>query len=70
MANKSNFDLDFPIYLFKQGTNYEMYRFLGSHLETRDGEAGAVFRVWAPRAKAMSVVGDFNNWVPGVTTTS
>ena len=67
MANKSNFDLDFPIYLFKQGTNYEMYRFLGSHLETRDGEAGAVFRVWAPRAKAMSVVGDFNNWVPGVT---
>ncbi len=67
METRRNFDVDLPIYLFKQGTNFEAYRFLGSHLEQRDGEDGVVFRVWAPRAKAMSVVGDFNNWLPGDT---
>ncbi|OUP02954.1 1,4-alpha-glucan branching enzyme [Anaerofilum sp. An201] len=67
METRRNFDADLPIYLFKQGTNFEAYRFLGSHLEQRDGEDGVVFRVWAPRAKAMSVVGDFNNWLPGDT---
>lgn len=67
METRRNFDVDLPIYLFKQGTNFEAYRFLGSHLEQRDGEDGVVFRVWAPRAKAMSIVGDFNNWVPGDT---
>ncbi len=67
METRRNFDVDLPIYLFKQGTNFEAYRFLGSHLEQRDGEDGVLFRVWAPRAKAMSIVGDFNNWVPGDT---
>jgi len=67
LETRRNFDVDLPIYLFKQGTNFEAYRFLGSHLEQRDGEDGVVFRVWAPRAKAMSIVGDFNNWVPGDT---
>ena len=67
METRRNFDVDLPIYLFKQGTNFEAYRFLGSHLEQRDGEDGVVFRVWVPRAKAMSIVGDFNNWVPGDT---
>lgn len=53
---------DLAAYLFHQGTNYETYRFLGSHAEARDGRDGVVFRVWAPHAAAVSVVGDFNDW--------
>ena len=53
------------MYLFRQGNNQEAYRYFGAHLTQQDGEAGAMFRVWAPHAKAVSVVGDFNRWVPG-----
>ena len=56
---------DLPIYLFKQGNNQEAYRYFGVHLCEENGEAGAVFRVWAPHAKAVSIVGDFNSWTPG-----
>ncbi|MEG0769956.1 MAG: 1,4-alpha-glucan branching protein GlgB [Ruthenibacterium sp.] len=56
-----------PTYLFKQGTNFESYRFLGAHLACVGENDGVLFRVWAPRAAAMSVVGDFNSWVPGAT---
>ncbi len=56
-----------PIYLFKQGTNFEAQQFFGAHFETRGDVRGVTFRVWAPRAKAVSVVGDFNSWVPGST---
>ena len=56
---------DLPVYLFKQGNNCEAYRYFGAHLETRVGESGVVFRVWAPHAAAISVVGDFNSWKPG-----
>ena len=56
---------DLPIYLFKQGNNCEAYRYFGAHLETRAGESGVVFRVWAPHAAAISVEGDFNSWKPG-----
>ena len=56
---------DLPVYLFKQGNNCEAYRYFGAHMETRAGEDGVVFRVWAPHAVAISVVGDFNSWKPG-----
>ena len=56
---------EFPVYLFKQGTNFQAYRFFGAHLEQRGDEEGVVFRTWAPHAKAVSVVGDFNSWIPG-----
>lgn len=49
-------------YLFGQGTHYEIYRKLGSHLVKKDDEEGVYFAVWAPNASAVSVVGDFNNW--------
>ena len=49
---------DLPIYLFKQGNNCEAYRYFGAHIETRAGESGVVFRVWAPHAAAISVVGE------------
>ncbi len=57
---------DLPIYLFKQGNNMEAYRYFGAHLCEQDGQAGVVFRLWAPHAQAVSVVGDFNNWTAGV----
>ena len=62
---KQNNPADLPIYLFKQGNNFEAYRFFGAHFDCRGGDEGVVFRVWAPHAKAVSVVGDFNSWVPG-----
>ncbi len=46
------------IYLFHQGTNYYSYELLGCHMIND----GAIFRVWAPNAKRVAVVGDFNNW--------
>jgi 1,4-alpha-glucan branching enzyme len=49
---------ELQIYLFKEGTNYESYKMLGSHL-TREG---CYFAVWAPNARNVSVVGDFNGW--------
>ena len=64
VKNKNN-PADLPIYLFKQGNNFEAYRFFGAHFDCQGGEEGVVFRVWAPHAKAVSVVGDFNSWVPG-----
>ncbi len=51
-----------PLYLFHQGTNYTAYEYLGAHFTRKDGDNGVVFRVWAPNAKSVSVVGDFNNW--------
>ena len=45
-------------YLFHQGTNYKAYEYLGAHKT----ENGYVFRVWAPNAERVCVVGDFNNW--------
>lgn len=49
---------DLAKYLFLEGTNYEAYKYLGAH---RD-KGGYVFRVWAPNADAVYLVGDFNNW--------
>lgn len=50
------------IYLFHQGTNYNSYQFLGCHLTAVDGVSGAFFRVWAPNAVKIAVLGDFNAW--------
>ena len=49
-------------YLFGQGTHYEIYKKLGAHPMTRDGVEGYYFAVWAPHARAVSVVGEFNDW--------
>ncbi len=49
-------------YLFGQGTHYDIYRKLGAHVMTRNRKKGVFFAVWAPNAKAVSVVGDFNGW--------
>lgn len=53
-----------PVYLFHQGTNYKAYDYLGAHFGKCKGKKGVFFRTWAPRAEAVSVVGDFNGWDP------
>ena len=57
---------DLPVYLFHQGTNYNAYDFMGAHFGEKDGKKGVFFRTWAPNAKSVSVVGDFNEWKPNV----
>lgn len=52
-------------YLFNTGKDYKSYNYLGSRpFVNENKEKGFLFRVWAPRAKAVSVVGDFNDWDP------
>ncbi len=56
---------DFDIDLFKAGKHFRLYEKLGAHLIEVNGQKGAYFAVWAPSAKAVSVIGDFNYWVEG-----
>jgi len=56
---------DFDISLFKAGKHYRLYEKLGSHLIEVNGIKGTYFAVWAPSAKTVSVIGDFNYWVEG-----
>lgn len=60
-ANKSN-DNDFPLYLFHQGKNFEAGKFFGAHAFKRGRGSYHRFRVWAPNAKSVSVIGEFNQW--------
>ncbi|HUF82339.1 MAG TPA: 1,4-alpha-glucan branching protein GlgB [Burkholderiales bacterium] len=53
---------DHDIYLFREGSHTRLYEKLGCHLGAEPGQDGAQFSVWAPNARAVSVVGDFNGW--------
>ena len=53
---------DFDISLFKAGKHYKLYEKLGAHIITKEGIEGTYFAVWAPNAKEVSVIGDFNYW--------
>jgi 1,4-alpha-glucan branching enzyme len=53
---------DDDLKLFKEGKHYTLYEKLGCHLMTLNGVSGAFFAVWAPNAKRVSIVGDFNRW--------
>jgi 1,4-alpha-glucan branching enzyme len=53
---------DFDLYLFGQGKDYRIYEKMGAHLRTIDGIEGVHFAVWAPNAKTVSVIGNFNSW--------
>jgi 1,4-alpha-glucan branching enzyme len=55
---------EFDRYLIGEGTHYRAYEKLGAHLTQRDGRHGVHFAVWAPNAKLVSVIGDFNDWNP------
>lgn len=56
---------DFDIDLFKAGKHFRLYEKLGAHLIELNGIKGVYFAVWAPTAKTVSVIGDFNFWVHG-----
>ena len=54
------------IYLFREGSHGRLYAKLGAHLTQREGMAGVHFAVWAPNARDVSVMGQWNGWTPGV----
>jgi 1,4-alpha-glucan branching enzyme len=56
---------NFDVHLWAEGSHYRTYEKLGAHPGDRDGVAGTYFAVWAPNARGVSVVGDFNGWRPG-----
>ena len=56
------------IYLFREGRHCLLYERLGAHFLDPGGEAGTHFALWAPSAKGVSVVGDFNGWDEKVCT--
>jgi 1,4-alpha-glucan branching enzyme len=53
---------DQDLYLFNEGSNYRLYESMGAHLATQNGVEGAIFSVWAPNARMVSVIGSFNAW--------
>ena len=56
---------EFDINLFKAGKHFNLFDKMGSHPMTLDGVKGTYFAVWAPSAKSVSVIGDFNYWLEG-----
>ena len=63
-ASATGFISDLDCYLFGAGTHYDIYQKLGAHPKTYKGKEGIYFAVWAPHAKEVHLVGDFNNWNP------
>lgn len=56
------FETDVPLHLFHHGENFKTYELMGAHSSVCNKKRGYVFRVWAPRAQSVSVVGEFNGW--------
>ncbi|MBI1354565.1 MAG: 1,4-alpha-glucan branching protein GlgB [Acidobacteria bacterium] len=59
---ESPFLTDFDLHLLGEGSHYRNYEKLGAHLTELDGQQGVRFAVWAPNARSVSVIGDFNGW--------
>ena len=53
---------ELDLHLIAEGRHEEVYDKLGAHVRTVQGTTGTAFAVWAPAARAVSVVGDFNSW--------
>jgi len=61
---------DQDLHLFREGTHARLYQVLGSHPCAEGEVLGARFAVWAPNARAVSVIGDFNDWQSGASPLS
>jgi 1,4-alpha-glucan branching enzyme len=55
------------VYLFREGTLFRAYAEFGAHAHHVDGVAGTRFCVWAPNAEQVSIIGEFNGWLPGAS---
>jgi 1,4-alpha-glucan branching enzyme len=53
---------EFDRYLLAEGTFHRAYQKVGAHFTERDGQRGVQFAVWAPNARSVSVIGEFNGW--------
>lgn len=53
---------DFDLYLFGEGNHHKLYEKLGAHRTTKNGISGVYFACWAPNAKKVSLIGNFNHW--------
>ncbi len=65
MQSRPLFIAPFDLHLFGQGRHLDLYRVLGAHPTTDEGEAGYRFAVWAPNAKEVYLTGEFNYWTWG-----
>jgi 1,4-alpha-glucan branching enzyme len=63
-SDQGSFSLftDFDIHLFKTGKHFKLYEKLGSHQVKNGSKKGTYFAVWAPNARSVSVIGNFNHW--------
>ncbi|MDF2667320.1 MAG: 1,4-alpha-glucan branching enzyme, partial [Microbacterium sp.] len=53
---------ELDLHLIAEGRHEELWRVLGAHVRELDGVNGTAFTVWAPDARALRVIGDFNGW--------
>ncbi len=60
------FQTDMPLHLFHHGENFHAYRLMGAHPAIYKRKRGFVFRVWAPHAEQVSIIGEFNGWNDGL----
>lgn len=58
---------EYDIYLFMKGELLRSYESFGAHIHERESITGTRFIVWAPNARAVSIIADFNHWMPGAT---
>lgn len=63
--NEAHLLTDQDLYLFNEGNHFKLYEKFGAHPAVIGGAEGTLFAVWAPNAKAVNVIGDFNGWNKG-----
>ena len=62
MKTANDFITEYDLHLLAEGTHYRSWEKLGAHIIREKEEEGTFFALWAPNAKKVSVIGDFNHW--------